>query len=359
MSRIIKLIRNLFLKRGNSSPFRGEDEGEGINRQIDERRRTFIFKEEPPKGRGIFFPVMMVVFLLAGCVKTPTKVEMPPKPDVPARPPLEKTFGEMTFIGIATLLIQYKDIAILIDPVFAEGGAWLGPYEAKLGEGAQKGDFGTYSIQRTGPSALRLENLAPVDYLLLTDVQPHHFDAQAQAGLRKDLKILAPQEALPNLIKAGFTQARVLTPGQKIMLQKNNGHVFVSAVHSRNPVTRMDVNSYLLEFDNGRNVFVSGDAVDLAVIRNLVYQLRDDGKEVTLALIYGGGIRTEDGRLLSPNEDLAAQIISLLQPREALVVQTESLNVATMNRGVLEEALRTQIYMGPFRILTIGEKAVF
>lgn len=254
---------------------------------------------------------ILAAVILIGCPKA-TKI---PPVAPPVKPVFEKTFGEITYGGGATLLIEYKDIHILVDPLFESG-------------------------------ALQKEGLPPLDYLLLTDCQPHHWSPQTK-DLRKNLKIIAPPEEIEPIESQGFTQAKGLSNGQRILLKKNDGFLFVTVLTSRNPATGRQVNGYLLEFDNGKNLFVSGETVDEAVIREFVYGLRDDGKQVELAFVYAGGLKSKNNDTWqSCNEPCAAMMIGLLQPRVAVLLQTDAPESARFNEDLLRSQLKEQIYYG-------------
>lgn len=300
--------------------------------------------------------IALVAMILSGCPKTaPIMVTPPTTPPPPTAPTtLEKTFGEITYGGLSTLVIKYKDITLLVDPVFEPVGS-LGATKAKLDTLRTPGQ-----IQRTLPPALAFDRLPPIDYLLLTDGQPHHLGAIAKNGLRKNLKILGTNEAVAKLQSAGFTQSKGLSQVQRIMLKKNDGFLFVSVVQGRNPASGELVNGYMLEFDNGRNIFISGEIVDESVLRQFVYDLRDDGKQIDLAFVYGGGLHTTGDKVWqSANEDLAASIIGLLQPRVAMIVQTEGLDTTTFDKAVFNEKLKDQIFSGAALFPVPGEAISF
>src|SRR5438105_971233 len=111
--------------------------------------------------------------VLAGCVKSarvPPGAPSATRPSVPSPPTLEKTFGNVSYGGLATLLIQYKNISIVVDPCFEPKGAPLAGYARSL-----NGMTPSHEVLRTKDPGLGLEKLPLLDYLLLTDAQPHHF----------------------------------------------------------------------------------------------------------------------------------------------------------------------------------------
>ncbi len=298
--------------------------------------------------------LLLGLFLLGGCPKT-KKAVSPPVPTAPAAGPLfEKTYGDITYGGLATLLIHYKSMWLLVDPVFESVGS-LGPTNVKLDRAKTPGE-----LRRTDAADVALESLPPVDYLLLTDLAPHHFGMKAKEGLRKNLKVIAPTDSAADLQQAGFGSTKGLSKGQRILLKKGEDFLFVGAVQSRNPASGRVVNGYMLEFDNGKNIFISGEIVDESVMREFLYGLRDDGKQIDLAFIYGGGLRTQKDRTLqSADEQICAMFIGLLQPRVGLVLQYDGLDAALMDRTALQNALKDEIYSGELYFPKSGETIPF
>jgi hypothetical protein len=260
----------------------------------------------------LFRTGLAALALLAGCRTVP---KAPPAPPLAHPPALEKTFGSLATNPDGGLAILYKDLRIAVDA----------PARA---------------LSATAPS---------LDFLLLTTA------AKAwPPEVRRDLKVLAPADAAEAAKKAGFSNAKGLATGQRLMLSKAGAFLFVSAVQQRNPATGALVNGYLLEFDNGRNVFLSGDSVDLAPMREFVYGLRDDGKELHLAVVNATKAPAEGRALRAADEALAAELASLLQPRVALIVDEGGVDA-----GKLKEAFGSQIFDGSWRVVSPTETVPF
>lgn len=253
---------------------------------------------------------LMLIAVAAGCRTVPVAPRVP----VPPRPALDRTFGTLGLSPGAGSVITYKNLRIAIDP-----------------------------------SAAQLKSEAPqLDFLLLTG-----YAAEWPSAVRRDLKLLGTSETAQAAARAGFSNAKAIGSGQRLMLSKTGGFVFVSAVQARHPATGKLGNAYLLEFDNGRNVFIAGDMVDLAPLREFVYTLRDDGKELHLAVIETGPGK-EGETLRRPDEALAAEIASLLQPRIAVLT-----DAGGVSREKLAEAFGSQILNGEWYVASTADEAPF
>ncbi len=287
--------------------------------------------------------VSIFLLILAGCLQRPAvKPEKgpPPTPSI-SRPQLQKTFGTIWYSGAATLWIQYKNMNIVVDPLFADKGAVLPP-----GWDEKPGTSSTDALVRRDPLILPAV-LPPMDYLFLTDLEPRHFGAPREPAIRLNMKIVAPPADITSLQRMGYINVKGLESGQRILLKKENAFLFASALGSKNPGTHAAVNAYLLEFDNGRNIFISGETVDQSALREFLYGLRDDGKEIDLAFIYAGG------------EQMSADIISLLNPKWALLLQRDSFTNAQFDEKRLEQLLKEQIFDGQLLFPKPGEQFPF
>lgn len=69
---------------------------------------------------------------------------------------------------------------------------------------------------------------------------------------------------------------KTLTPGKRILLKNGETFAFASAFAD---------GAYFFEFDNGRHVVVVTREVEEEPVRQFVYDIRDDGKEIHLALL--------------------------------------------------------------------------
>ena len=102
----------------------------------------------------------------------------------PARVPVEPTVPprsvddlRVTFVGHATVLVQAPGLAILLDPVWSE----------------RVGPWGAGPRRRHAPG-VRLEDLPPIDLVLVTHAHWDHMDAPTLAALRErhDPRVVAP-----------------------------------------------------------------------------------------------------------------------------------------------------------------------
>lgn len=233
---------------------------------------------------------LVVVALLGGCVSTGVK-KPPMPPPTPPPPSLPNTFGTITLGNGGEVMLRYKTMTLVLN-------------------------------------AVTVNPQAPFDYLLLSG------DTSIPALLRKDQKILLPPEMETATRALGFTEVKALSNGQRLMLKKDGAFLFVSVVHTAGK------NAYLLEFDAGRNIFLSQGLSDSPSIREFVYALRDDGKEIHLGVF-----------LNAPNTKAAGTLIALMQPQIPVLT--------TGDPAELKQIFAQEMYNGDVRFIHQGETIEF
>jgi hypothetical protein len=239
------------------------------------------------------------LLFLAACA-APVKRPAVPEPAATPAPGPEKTDGQLQTDVYGSILIDYKAIRIAVDP--SPTSSW---------------DFST------------------VNYVLLTEGAPGPFTA------RTDIKMMAPPPAVAALQRRGFTQVKGVSVGQRLYLKKNEAFLFVSAVTAGQGEQMK--NGYLLEFDNGRNVFIGGRFGSVDPLREFVFSLRDDGKEIYLATVA------------ADSDAVAAQETALLQPRFAFYDP----GARSVDRKAVDKTLSDELYPGVFSVLKRGQSVPF
>lgn len=106
----------------------------------------------------------------------------------------------ITFVGNATTLLSYGEITLLTDPNFLHRGqhAYLG--------------YGLLSKRLREP-ALTIDELPPIDAVVLSHMHGDHWDRTAQRDLDHALRILTTPHAAERLRRRGFTRRRGCVPG--------------------------------------------------------------------------------------------------------------------------------------------------
>ncbi|HZU49719.1 MAG TPA: MBL fold metallo-hydrolase [Mycobacterium sp.] len=196
----------------------------------------------------------------------------------------------VTFVGNATTLIAADGVTLLTDPNFLHRGqhAYLG--------------YGLVSKRRKEP-ALGVEDLPPLDAIVLSHMHGDHWDRVAQQRLDHGLPILTTPHAAKRLHRRGFGAALGMSTWQSHTVTKGDTTVTMTSLPGRHaPVwghrLLPPVMGTMLEFGpvNGssRRLYISGDTLLIEELNDI--PVRFD--TIDLGLLHLGGTRLPAGRRL-------------------------------------------------------------
>jgi L-ascorbate metabolism protein UlaG (beta-lactamase superfamily) len=195
----------------------------------------------------------------------------------------------VTFIGNATTLISGGGITVLTDPNFLHQGqhAYLG--------------YGLVSKRLREP-ALDVDELPPLDAVVLSHMHGDHWDRVSQRRLDHSLPILTTPHAAKRLARRGFDHAQGLKRWQNHTIVKGGTTVTVTSLpgrHAPAPVHRMlpPVMGSMLEFTDGmarRRLYISGDTLLVDELREIPVRF----ESIDVGVLHLGGTRLPFGRHL-------------------------------------------------------------
>ena len=256
--------------------------------------------------RFLLILAVMPILLGPACVKAPVVKPVEIIPVV--QPTLPKTFGEIKIEEGIGIFLQYKSMHILIDPIG--------------------------------------HPVSQMDYVLLTELPKEKDPAPWKANFPPDQKIVGLPKGISFLTNAGFSQVKGLASGQKILLKKEEAFLFLTGVSGKDASGETS-GGYLMEFDNGRIVLFLGGLTDEAVLREFLYGLRDDGKEVDVLIIN------------SDDEKKLAARLSLFQPKLGLILADNQGKVAPLKEEIFKTALTDELFSGSYRLVRFGDSIQF
>ncbi len=230
----------------------------------------------------------------------------------PGGPQVDPTTGSVQFIGTATVILRYAGFTILTDPNFLHKGE-----KVALG-------YGLRSARLTDP-AIEIEDLPPLDLVVLSHMHEDHFDRVAAQKLDRSVPIVTTQHAAKSLKKMGFTSPYALDTWETLDVTKGEARLRVTSMpgrHGPGPLARVlpPVMGSLLHFQPvarsaGLRLYVSGDT--------LVYpQLREIHRwypDVDLALLHLGGTRAL-GILVTMDGKQGVELLRIIAPSEAIPI---------------------------------------
>lgn len=290
--------------------------------------RTLIAATPPAPRRTHVIASLWSVMLFASLLAAPPALAQdapaapaivieltPPSADAPA----DTQSGSVFFVGAATVILRYAGFTILTDPNFLQRGE-----QAQLG-------YGITSTRLTEP-AMRIDQLPPIDLVVLSHYHGDHFDQRVQNVLDRKVAIVSTPHAVRQLRKLGFTATHALKPWQSLELRKGDSRLRVTAMpgrhgpaggaHAMPPVMGSMLDFLHPQGGSRYRVYISGDT--------LVYDDLEDIPQryphVDLALLHLGGARML-GMLVSMDAAHGLQALRLIQPERAIPIHHDDYTV--------------------------------
>ena len=232
--------------------------------------------------------------------------------------------GSLTFLGTATVLIEYGGFTVLTDPNFLHKGqlAYLGK--------------GLVSRRRTEP-AMSVADLPPLDAVVLSHLHGDHFDRVARRGLAKDVPVLTTRAAARKLRTWGFANAVALATWESYELRSAAGDVLtVTAApgrHARGPLQAVlppvmgSVWQYSPTTAEPLSLYVTGDTLVVEDLREIPRR----HPSLDLGLWHLGGTRIPGvlglGALVTMDGRQGADLLELVHPRTTVPIHYDDYGV--------------------------------
>jgi L-ascorbate metabolism protein UlaG (beta-lactamase superfamily) len=220
--------------------------------------------------------------------------------------------GSVFFIGNATVVIRYAGFTILTDPNFLHSGDHV-----HLG-------YGLTSVRKTDP-AVEIEDLPPLDFVLLSHLHGDHFDRVAERRLNKATPIVSTRHATSYLDKVGFTTTHSLMTWETIGVRKGRATLNLTAMpgtHGPGPLGAVlpPVMGSMLDFADGEGdahlrMYISGDTL----IHDRLKEIPRRFPHVDLALLHLGGTRVL-GIMVTMDAEQGVEAMRIVDPRTAIPI---------------------------------------
>jgi L-ascorbate metabolism protein UlaG (beta-lactamase superfamily) len=236
-----------------------------------------------------------------------------------ASPAEDQAPDSVLFIGNATLLLRYGGFTILTDPTFVHRHE-----KVDLG-------YGLSSTRLTDP-AMEIEDLPPVDLVLLSHFHGDHFDQVAQARLDRSLPIITTPQARDALHEIGFTAARGVQTWETLTVVKGERRLRITACPARHGpgVTDLalpDVMGSVLEGDRRsglRKLYISGDTLMYDDLEEIPRRHPD----LDVGFFHLGGTKVL-GVMVTMDAEQGVQAVQLIDPDVAIPIHYDDYDVFT------------------------------
>ncbi len=222
------------------------------------------------------------------------------------------TGGTIFFIGTATVLLRFAGFTIVTDPNFLHSGE-----KVRLG-------YGLRSTRRTNP-AMEIEDLLPLDLVVLSHMHEDHFDRVAGQKLDKSTPIATTPHATAALQKAGFTAARALENWDSLLVTKGDVQLRVTSMPGQHGPGLLSkalppVMGSMLEFSTSQaqtlfRMYITGDTLIHEALREIPRRFPD----IDLALLHLGGTRVA-GILLTMDGAQGVHMLKIVRPKLSIPI---------------------------------------
>lgn len=248
------------------------------------------------------------------------------------------TSGSVFFIGNATVLIKYAGFTVLTDPTFIHMHE-----KVPLGYGLD--------TERLINPAMDVNQLPPLDLVLLSHFHGDHFDQVAIRELDKSVPIVSNSHAVDELSIRGFSNTKKLDTWENITFTKkgndnnNDVELQITAMPGRHgpfPVAMFlpKVMGSILDFkrkgdridsstgnksENGNQLFriyITGDTMVFEDIKEIPKRYPD----VDLALLHLGGT-TIMGIMLTMDAKEGLEMFNIINPKKAIPIHYNDYDV--------------------------------
>jgi L-ascorbate metabolism protein UlaG (beta-lactamase superfamily) len=266
----------------------------------------------------------------------------PPKPNT----------GSIFFIGNATVLIQYAGFAILTDPTFIH-----------MHERVHIG-YGMYSTRLTNP-AININQLPPLDVVVVSHFHGDHFDQVALRDLDKSLPIITTPHAREELGLRGFSNVKKLEMWESTSFVTGDVQLNITATPGRHgplPVAIFlpQVMGSVLDFQtkDGSHLlrlYISGDTL----VFNDIKEIPKRYPNIDLALLHLGGTRVM-GIMVTMDGKEGLQMLKIINPKKAIPIHYNDYDVfksplEDFQRQVMQAGLEDRVqYLSHGETYTFG-----
>jgi L-ascorbate metabolism protein UlaG (beta-lactamase superfamily) len=258
----------------------------------------------------------------------------------------------LTFIGNATVLIRWGSFTLLTDPNFLHAGQ-----RTHLG-------YGLFS-QRLREPAMQVDELPPLDAVVLSHLHGDHWDRIAQRHLDHSLPIITTPHASRRLQGlAGFRRAIGMRTWEQHTVVKDQQTLTVTALpgtHAPLPISRLlpPVMGSLLEFGDAtgvaQRVYLTGDTL----MYHRIHEIARRCPDIDLAVVHLGGTTLPGGLVVTMDGRQGADLLEAVRPRRAVPVHVDDYTVMKSPLSDFTDEMSRRGLADLVRVVDRGETATF
>ena len=199
--------------------------------------------------------------------------------------------------------------------------------------------------RRLTEPAVQVEDLPPLDAIVLSHLHGDHFDRVAKAGLSKDLPIITTRQSARRLRRWGFSRAVALETWESFELRKGDATMTVTATpgrHARGVLQAAlpHVMGSVLEFAGAGvdplSIYITGDTL----VHDDLREIPARHPSLDVGLWHLGGTRVL-GLMVTMDGRQGADLLELVRPAMTVPIHYDDYTVfKSPLRDFLEEVSR-------------------
>lgn len=246
---------------------------------------------------------------------------MPSPIELSSTSPTNVDERSLLFIGNATVLLRIAGFTVLTDPTFVHRGE-----RVPIG-------YGMHTTRLTDP-ALEIDELPPVDLVVLSHFHGDHFDQVAERDLDRSLPIITTREAAAALQDRGFANAVALETWEAQDVRKGSATLTITSLPGRHgpgitDFALPDVMGSLLEVQGDTaaspyRIYISGDTL---VFEDL-YEIPKRHPDIDLGLFHLGGTKVL-GVMVTMDGEQGLEAVRIIDPRAVIPIHYDDYDVFT------------------------------
>jgi L-ascorbate metabolism protein UlaG (beta-lactamase superfamily) len=258
------------------------------------------------------------------------------------------------FIGNATMLVRIGGLTILTDPNFVHAGE-----SVPLG-------YGLSAKRLTDPS-MEIEDLPPLDLVLLSHYHGDHFDQVAEAKLDRMVPIVTTPQAAGTLEDLGFRAVRGLETWEAVEPGTPHGRVRITSLPGRHApgiltIALPDVMGSLVESwpagappdaEPTARLYISGDTLMYEGVREIAERV----PVIDTAVLHLGGTRVM-GITVTMDAEQGVEAVRTLRPHRVVPIHYDDYDAFESPLEDFIGAAREAGFGDHLRIVRRGETIV-
>jgi L-ascorbate metabolism protein UlaG (beta-lactamase superfamily) len=252
----------------------------------------------------------------------------------------------LTFVGTATTVLRLGGFTLLTDPNFIRRGQ-----RVHLG-------YGLTSKRRTDP-ALRIEDLPPLDAVLLSHLHGDHFDRVARRDLPREPPVVTTEHAAKRLRRWGFDAATGLSTWSGWESARGEERLRITAVPARHgpvgfhrllPPVMGSVVDLERRGERVLRAYVTGDTLRVPELR----AIRERFPGIDVMITHLGGTKVL-GVLVTMDGEQGTDLVEMVEPGVVVPVHHDDYGVFRSPLADFVEEMRRRGQEHRLRVVQRGD----